>query len=301
MTPRPATDTVGGSEATTALRLPPPEEPPPPLRSGPWIAAIAGGILVATGLLRLTGFSAAVLAAVVAGGVTAMVIVCFCCWRANQRRAESASLASVVGQLLRAPVVLRRIRWRGIRVGRIVRLRVQYTDLAAAVYGPQLGWRVTQAVEQVTGRAFVVRRQRERLRQLLLVEKPVQAEETLTDLDRQRLRVSEVAQESFGVDATVTKIKTTDTLVSEFTVTYRSAAKAMTVPAVRRRTTIAVGERLTGMWKAQFALEDDSVTFKRRPPLPTYAARPDIPAPVRGDDAYSLIPQGVDELSLIHI
>lgn len=295
MTPRSATDTVGGSEATTALRLPPPEEPPPPLRSGPWIAAIAGGILVATGLLHLTGFSTAVLAAVVAGGVTAMVIVCFCCWRANQRRAEAASLASVVGQLLRAPVVLRRVRWRGIRVGRIVRLRVQYTDLAAAVYGPQLGWRVTQAVEQVTGRAFVVRRQRERQRQLTLVEKPVQVEETLTDLDRQRLRVSEVAQESFGVDATVTKIKTTDTLVSEFTVNYRSAAKAMTVPAVRRRTTIAVGERLTGMWKAQFALEDDSVIFKRRPPLPTYASRPATPAPVRGDDAYSLIPQGVDE------
>ena len=177
----------------------------------------------------------------------------------------------------------------------IVRLRMQYTDLAAAVYGPQLGRRVAQALEQVTGRAFVVRRQQERLRQLVLAEKPATAVEQLTDLDKQRARVSEVAAESFGVDATVTKIKTTDTLVTEFTVHYRSAAKAMTVPAVRRRTTIAVGERLTGMWKAQFALEDDTVTFKRRPPLPTYVPRPATPAPQPGDDEYSLIPQGVDE------
>ncbi len=216
-------------------------------------------------------------------------------WRANQRRIEAASLASVVGQLLRAPVVLRRVRWRGIGVGRIVRLRMQYTDLAAAVYGAQLGWRVAQAVEQATGRAFVVRRQRERLRQLVLAEKPAQAVEKMTELDKQRARVGEVAAESFGVDATVTKIKTTDTLVSEFTVHYRSAAKAMTVPAARHRATVAVGERLTGMWKAQFALEDDLVIFKRRPPLPTYVARPATPAPQPGDDAYSLIPQGVDE------
>ena len=49
------------------------------------------------------------------------------------------------------------------------------------------------------------------------------------------------------------------------------------------------------MWKAQFALEDDIVIFKRRPPLPTYVSRPATPAPQPGDDAYSLIPQGVDE------
>ena len=94
-------------------------------------------------------------------------------------------------------------------------------------------------------------------------------------------------------------VKATDTLVTEFTVHYRSAAKAMTVPAVRRRTTIAVGERLTGMWKAQFAREGDTVTFNRRPPLPTYVPRPTTPAPQPGDEAYSLIPQGVDEVGRV--
>ena len=295
MTPKPAAETAGGLEATTALRLPPPEEPPPPLRWGQWVVLVAGAVLVVVGALHLAGASTTGLAGAVAGGVVAAFGTGFCGWRANQRRLEEASLASVVGQLLRAPVVLRRVRWRGIGVGRIVRLRVHHTDLAAAVYGAQLGWRVAQAVEQVTSRAFVVRRQRERLRQLVLAEKPAQAVEDLTDLDKQRIRVGEVAAESFGADATVTKIKTTDTLVSEFTVHYRSAAKAMTVPGARYRATVAMGERLTGMWKAQFALEDDLVIFKRRPPLPTYVARPATPAPRRGDDAFSQIPQGVDE------
>ena len=277
MTPRPSVDGVGEVEATTALRLPPPEEPAQLLRWGQWAVLLGGGVLIAVGLLHLAAASATVLAG--AGvGVAVLGLTCFGGWRANQRRVEAASLATVVRQLLRAPVVVRRVRWRGIRDGRIVRLRVQYTDLAAAVYGPQLGWRVAQAIGQVTGRAFVVCRQRERLRQLLLVEKPPKAEDRLTDLDKQRARVSEVAAESFGVDATVTKIKTTDTLVSEFTIHYRSAVKAMTVPAVRRRATIAVGERLTGMWKAQFALEDDLVIFKRRPPLPTYVPRLSPPA-----------------------
>ena len=137
-------------------------------------------------MLHLIGASTIVLAGAVAGGVVAAVGTGVWGWRTNQRRIEAASLASVVGQLLRAPVVLRRVRWRGIGVGRIVRLRMQYTDLAAAVYGAQLGWRVAQAVEQVTGRAFVVRRQRERLRQLVLVEKPAQADEKMTELDKQR-------------------------------------------------------------------------------------------------------------------
>ena len=295
MTPRPGADTAAGVEATSALRLPPAEEPPPPLRWGQWVVLVVGGVLVVAGVLHLTGASTAVLAGAVVGGVAAAVGTGFGGWRTNQRRIEAASLASVVGQLLRAPVVLRRVRWRGIGVGRIVRLRVQHTDLAAAVYGAQLGWRVAQAVEQVTGRAFVVRRQRERLRQLVLAEKPAQAAEDMTELDKQRARVGEVAAESFGVDATVTKIKTTDTVVSEFTVHYRSAAKAMTVPGARYRATVAVGERLTGMWRAQFALEDDLVIFKRRPPLPTYVPRPSLPAPHRSDEAYGLIPQGVDE------
>lgn len=89
-------------------------------------------------------------------------------------------------------------------------------------------------------------------------------DEKLTDLDKQRDRVSKVAAESFGADATVKNVKATDTLVTEFTVHYRSAAKAMTVPAVRRRTTIAVGERLTGHVESAV----------RRPPLPTYVPRP---------------------------
>jgi len=265
------------------------------LRWGHLAAALVGALLIALGLLHIIGAPATVLAPAAVGGTVLTGFVSFSGWRTNQRRAAIASLATVMGQLLRAPVVVQRVRWRGILVGQMVRLRVQYTELAAAVYGPQLGWRVAQALEQVTGRAFVVRRQQQRTRQLLLVEKPAQAEEKLTDLDKQRLRVNEVTAESFGVDATVKNVKATDTLVTEFTVHYRSAAKAMTVPAVRRRTTIAVGERLTGMWKAQFALEADTVTFKRRPPLPTYVPRPATPAPQPGEEAYSLIPQGVDE------
>ena len=60
---------------------------------------------------------------------------------------------------------------------------------------------LAQALEQVTGRAFVVPRQHQRRRRLLLVEKQVTPNEKLTDLDKQRLRVSEVAAESFGLDA----------------------------------------------------------------------------------------------------
>jgi hypothetical protein len=217
-------DATGGVQSTTALRLPPAEEPPPPLRWAQWCLLVAGTVLVAVGGLHLAGASTTALAGAVAGGVVAGIGTGFCGWRANQRRIEAASLASVVGQLLRAPVVLRRVQWRGIGVGRIVRLRVQHTDLAAAVYGAQLGWRVAQAMEQVTGRAFVVRRQRERLRQLVLAEKPARAAEEMTELDKQRARVADVAAESFGADATVTKVKTSDQLVSAFTVRYRSAA-----------------------------------------------------------------------------
>lgn len=294
MTPKPLVDAAGTVE-TTALRTPPPEPPPQMLRWGYFAAAISGALLIAVGLLRVMHASTTTLAAAAVGGAVLTTVVCFWGWRANRRRIEAASLATVVGQLLRAPVVVQRVRWRGFLVGQIVRLRVQYTDLAAAVYGPQLGRRMAQALEQVTGRAFVVRRQQERRRQLLMVEKPPVPDQQLTDLDKQRARVSEVVEESFGVDATVNTIKSTDTLVTEFTVHYRSAAKAMTVPAVRRRTTIAVGERLTGMWKAQFTPEHDTVTFMRRPPLPTYVPRPTTLAPELGDEAYSLIPQGVDE------
>jgi hypothetical protein len=288
-------DGVGAVEPTTALRTPPPEPPPPMLRWGQLAAALVGALAIALGLLHIVSAPTTLLAAAVIGGAVLTVAVCFCGWRTNQRRTATASLATVVGQLLRAPVVVQRVRWRGIPIGQIVRLRVQHTELAAAVYGPQLGWRITQALQQVTGRAFIVHRHQQRTRQMLLIEKSAQPQEEQTELDKQRLRVNDVTAESFGVDATVKNVKTTDTLVTEFTVHYRSAAKAMTVPAVRRRTTIAVGERLTGMWKAQFALEGDTVTFKRRPPLPTYVPRPATPAPVAGDGAYSLIPQGVDE------
>lgn len=84
---------------------------------------------------------------------------------------------------------------------------------------------LAQALEQVTGRAFVVRRQHQRRRQLLLGEKQVTPKEKLTDVHKQRLRVSEVAAKSLRSRRTVKDVKATDTLVTEFTVHNRSAAK----------------------------------------------------------------------------
>lgn len=297
MTRRTAADPETTAEPTTSsLRLPPLEPPPQLLPWGPAAAVVAGVGLIGLGLLHLAGAPTATMIRASAAGLLLFAAVCLLGYRANQRRRELAALTSVVSQLLRAPViVIRRPRWRGLLVGRVVRLRLRYTDLAAAVYGPQLGWKVTQALEQHTGHGFVVRHQNERRRELLLAEKPIVPEQELSELDRQIRRVGDVVAESFGADALVAGVKTTDTLVTEFTVHYRSSARAMTVPAVRRRTTVAVGERLTGAWKAQFALEGDTVTFKRRPPLPTYVPRPDDPSPEPGTDAYNLIPQGVDE------
>lgn len=297
MTRRPVVDPESAGEPTTSsLRLPPLEPPPQLISWVPAAAAVSGAVLIGLGLLHLVDAAAATMIRVEAAGLLLVAAVCLLGWRSNQRRRELAALVGVVSQLLRAQVIIvRRPRWRGLLVGRVVRLRLRYTDLAAAVYGPQLGWKVAQALEHHTGHAFVVRHQNERRRELLLAERPVVPEQQLSELDKQLRRVDEVVVESFGADATVSAVKATDTLVTGFTVHYRSSARALTVPAVRRRTTVAVGERLAGMWKAQFALEGDTVTFKRRPPLPTYVPRPDDPAPEPGTEAYSLIPQGIDE------
>lgn len=294
---RPVVDAeVAGEPTTSSLRLPPLEPPPQLIPWVPAAAAVSGVVLIGLGLLHLVDAAAATMIRVEAVGLLLVAAVCLLGWRSNQRRRELAALVGVVSQLLRAQVIIvRRPRWRGLLVGRVVRLRLRYTDLAAAVYGSQLGWKVAQALEHHTGHAFAVRRQNERRRELLLAEKPVVPEQQLSDLDKQLRRVDAVVAESFGADASLSAVKATDTLVTEFTVHYRSSARALTVAAVRRRTSLAVAERLTGMWKAQFALEGDTVTFKRRPPLPTYVPRPDGPVPEPDTDAYSLIPQGVDE------
>lgn len=69
----------------------------------------------------------------------------------------------------------------------------------------------------------------------------------------------------------------------------------MTVPVARRSHHHRRGGAADGQVKAQFAMEGDTFTFNRRPLLPTYVPPPTTPAPQPGDEAYSLIPQGVDE------
>ena len=121
------------------------------------------------------------------------------------------------------------------------------------------------------------------------------AKQTPTALEAHQQRVRDVVAETFGDDAKVEITATKNDLVTGFTIDYCSAAPRATVVAVRRRLSSAVGERLTGQWKVNFDLENDRVSFKRRPPLPTYIARSSAPPPRPGEPEFSLIPQAVDE------
>ena len=201
----------------------------------------------------------------------------------------------MLGQLLRTPIVVQRIRWKGWPVGRIVALRVQYVDLAAAAYGPQIAWSIAQSVQQALGQPYAVDRHHQAKRQVWVAEKAPTPEQTPTALEAQEQRVRDVVAETFGADAKVEITATKDDLVTGFAIDYRSAAPRATVVAVRRRLSNAVGERLTGQWKVNFDLENDRVSFKRRPPLPTYMARSSTPPPKPGDASFNLIPQAVDE------
>ena len=285
MTPRPFGTASASTEAAVAsLRTPPPPPPPVLIRWFEAAAATIGIAAIAAGALTIVGTPTWLLAAICVLGAAIGLAIAVLGWRTNRRRAEAVSLTTVLGQLLRTPIIVHRIRWKGWPVGRIVALRVQYVDLAAAAYGPQLAWSIAaSSAASLRPSPTQWTRHHRAKRQVWLTEKAPTAKQAPTALEAQQQRVRDVVAETFGADAKVEITATKDDLVTGFAIDYRSAAPRATVVAVRRRLSNAVGERLTGQWKVNFDLENDRVSFKRRPPLPTYIARSSTPPPKPGD------------------
>ena len=261
------------------------------------VAAVAAAGAVATGATRLApgwaGLTWLVVLAAVAGTVGVGVLG----WRANRRRRILADLSNRVGYLLKTSVRASSARWSRGLVGDPIRVCLDSSDQATIGYGDRLAAQLAQATSGALGATFQVTRHDQRRGRTTLRAVSVQREKP-TALELAQQRVRDVVVETFGADATVDAFKTAPTSedsVTGFTVHYKAAASKLTVPAIRRRITNAVGDRLDGRWKADFALQDDRVTYSRRPPLPTFYARPTDPVPARADPAYNLIPQAVDE------
>ena len=257
---------------------------------------VAAGAVVA-GVTRLApgwaGLTWLVVLATVAGAVGVGVLG----WRANRRRRILADLSNRVGYLLKTPVRASSARWSRGLVGDLVRVCLDSSDQATIGYGDRLAAQLAQATSRALGTTFQVTRHDQRRGRTTLRAVSVQREKP-TALELAQQRVRDVVVETFGADATVDGFETAPTgedAVTGFTVHYKAAASKLTVPAIRRRITNAVGDRLDGRWKADFALQDDRVIYSRRPPLPTFYARPTDPVPARADPAYNLIPQAVDE------
>lgn len=261
------------------------------------VAFVAAAGAVAAGATRLAsgwaGLTWLVVLATVAGTVGVGVLG----WRANRRRRILADLSNRVGYLLKTPVRASSARWSRGLVGNPVRVRLDSSDQATIGYGDRLATQLAKATSRALGATFQVARHDQRRGRTTLRAVSVQREKP-TALELAQQRVRDVVAETFGADATVDGFETAPTgedAVTGFTVHYKAAASKLTVPAIRRRITNAVGDRLDGRWKADFALQDDRVTYSRRPPLPTFYARPTDPVPARADPAYNLIPQAVDE------
>ena len=270
---------------------------PAPARWTEAAAVVAAAGTVATGATRLAPVWAGLTWPVVLATLTGTVGVGVLGWRANRRRRILADLSNRVGYLLKTPVRASSARWsRGV-VGDPVRVCLDSSDQATIGYGDRLAAQLAQATSRALGATFQVTRHNQRRGRTTLRAVSVQREKP-TALELAQQRVRDVVVETFGADATVDAFKTGPTgedAVTGFTVHYKAAASKLTVPAIRRRITNAVGDRLDGRWKADFALQDDRVTYSRRPPLPTFYARPTDLVPARSDPAYNLIPQAVDE------
>ena len=253
-------------------------------------AVAAGATRLAPGWADLTWL---VVLATVAGAVGVGVLG----WRANRRRRILADLSNRVGYLLKTPVRASSARWSRGLVGDPVRVCLDSSEQATIGYGDRLAAQLAQATSRALGATFKVTRHDQRRGRTTLRAVHVQREKP-TALELAQQRVRDVVVETFGADATVDGFETApadEDAVTGFTVQYKAAASKLTVPAIRRRIANAVGDRLDGRWKADFALQDDRVTYSRRPPLPTFYARPTDPVPARADPAYNLIPQAVDE------
>ena len=227
----------------------------------------------------------------------AVVIVGLWGWRTNQRRRILVDLSNRTGYLLKTPVQVSWARWSRGLVGEPVKIRIDSSEQAAIGYGDRLPAQLAQATSRTLGGRFLVVRHDQRRSRTTLRAVSVQREKP-TALELAQQRVRDVVAETFGADATVDAFDTSpgdEASVTAFTVHYKAAAAKLTVPAIRRRITNAVGDRLDGRWKANFALQEDRVTYSRRPPLPTFYPRPTTPVPERADPAYNLIPQAVDE------
>lgn len=217
-------------------------------------------------------------------------------WRANQRRRALAAATNLISHQLKAPVVIERARWRGRPVGEVVEVSLRYTEAAALGYGELLPAQLTQACSKAFGRPFRTVHQAPAKGQIKLAAAALEPTIEPTELEKQQQRVRGVVAETFGADATVAGVATDqDDMITRFTVHYRSAAAKVTVAAVRRRITNAVADRLDGRWKADFSLQLDTVTFTRRPPLPSFVPRAATAVPARDDPAFNLIAQAVDE------
>ena len=244
----------------------------------------------------LTPGYGAVASVVALTGATAMTGTATVGWRINQRRRALAAATNVISHQLKAPVVIEKARWRGRPVGEVVEVTLRYTELAAIGYGELLPAQLVLACSKAFGRPFRTVHQTPAKSRIRLAAATVHPAADLTEAEKQQQRVRGVVSETFGSDAAVADVVTgQDHSITRFTVHYRSAAAKVTVAAIRRRITNAVGDRLDGRWKADFSLQNDTVTFTRRPPLPTYYPRPTDPIPARNDPAFNLLPQAVNE------
>ena len=217
-------------------------------------------------------------------------------WRTNQRRRALAAAANLISHQLRASVVIESARWRGRPVGDVVEVSLRYAEAAALGFGELLPAQLTQACSKAFGRPFRTVRQAPNKGQIKLAAAALEPTTEPTELEKQQQRVRGVVAETFGADATVAGVATDrDDAITRFTVHYRSAAAKVTVAAIRRRITNAVADRLDGRWKADFSLQQDTVTFTRRPPLPSFVPRAATAVPARHDPAFNLIAQAVDE------
>lgn len=266
-----------------------------PCRWGEAAGLLAGASSVLSGAAMLSPGHDGAAWAVATVGATAMTGTTTLGWRVNQRRRFLAAATNLISHQLKAPVVIEKARWRGRAVGEVVEVSLRYTELAALGYGELLPAQLAQACSRAFGRPFSTVHQTRAKSRIKLAAATVHPAADLSELEMQQQRVRGVVSETFGGDATVADVTGQHDNITRFTVHYRSAAAKVTVTAVRRRITNAVADRLDGRWKADFSLQNDTVTFTRRPPLPTYVARNATAVPARDDPAFNLIPQAVDE------
>lgn len=109
-------------------------------------------------------------------------------------------------------------------------------------------------------------------------------------------RAREVSEQIFGATATV-ETQSDKLGMSEVEIGFGLNAR-LSVPAVRSRIEKVVSQQLPNRWRAEWDLEHDKVTFRRRPEMPSSVPHP-APAPRTGTSLETYrefsVPYGVDE------